>query len=262
MDATKGGPLALLGRTSHSLSEKGMLMRHSLRIAAVAATFPVMALAGQAMATTLTVAAPYNAFLIWNDNGTVSLASAPLVEYTAVQQQSELWSDFTGTDLPAGTIMQLSFAVIDGQDHHTISWLGSFGGLGGTYTVDYDVTESLPSTQEASVSGAILQTVGVSSLGKSITSNTGPYSLSFVQTGPLVTSGTTTVDFGRFTTSVAVTDTLTISALHGSDATGFSNSFVESTIPEPSTWAMMVLGFIGLGYAAIRRGRKERTLAV
>jgi hypothetical protein len=238
-----------------------MLMRHSLRIAAVAATLPVMALAGQAMATTLVLPAPYNALFIWNDNGTVSLTTAPLVEYTAVQQQSELWSDFTGTDLPAGTIMQLSLATIDGMDHHTISFLGSFGALGGTYTVDYDVTETFP-TAEASISGAILQTVGVSTLGKSITTNSGPYSLSFTQTGATVTSGTTTVDFTNYTVSVGVTDTLTISSVPGSDATGFSNSLVESAIPEPSTWAMMILGFIGLGYAAIRRGRKERSLAV
>ena len=27
-------------------------------------------------------------------------------------------------------------------------------------------------------------------------------------------------------------------------------------VPEPSTWAMMLLGFAGLGYAAWRGGRK------
>ena len=30
---------------------------------------------------------------------------------------------------------------------------------------------------------------------------------------------------------------------------------------EPSTWAMMVLGFVGLGYATYRRGSKARALA-
>ena len=29
-----------------------------------------------------------------------------------------------------------------------------------------------------------------------------------------------------------------------------------SSIPEPSTWAMMVIGFAGLGYAAFYRSRK------
>jgi PEP-CTERM motif len=33
-------------------------------------------------------------------------------------------------------------------------------------------------------------------------------------------------------------------------------------IPEPSTWAMMVLGFAGLGYAAFRRNSKARAVAI
>jgi hypothetical protein len=31
-----------------------------------------------------------------------------------------------------------------------------------------------------------------------------------------------------------------------------------SAAPEPSTWVMLSLGFAGLGYAAVRRGKKER----
>ncbi len=32
-----------------------------------------------------------------------------------------------------------------------------------------------------------------------------------------------------------------------------------STVPEPSTWLMMALGFVGLGYAAVRRSSKDRS---
>ncbi len=32
-----------------------------------------------------------------------------------------------------------------------------------------------------------------------------------------------------------------------------------SPVPEPSTWAMMALGFAGLGYAAFRRNSKGQT---
>jgi hypothetical protein len=44
-----------------------------------------------------------------------------------------------------------------------------------------------------------------------------------------------------------------------------SSSFTDTTsttpaIPEPSTWVMMALGFVGLGYAAIRRGKANRAL--
>jgi hypothetical protein len=35
---------------------------------------------------------------------------------------------------------------------------------------------------------------------------------------------------------------------------------VSGGVPEPSTWAMMMLGFAGLGYAAFRRNSKGQTL--
>jgi hypothetical protein len=34
------------------------------------------------------------------------------------------------------------------------------------------------------------------------------------------------------------------------------------SVPEPSTWAMMLLGFAGLGFAGYRRTRKPRSIAV
>ncbi len=36
---------------------------------------------------------------------------------------------------------------------------------------------------------------------------------------------------------------------------------LSGTIPEPSTWAMMVLGFAGLGFAGYRRSRKAVSIA-
>ena len=36
---------------------------------------------------------------------------------------------------------------------------------------------------------------------------------------------------------------------------------VASDVPEPSTWAMMVLGFAGLGFAGYRRSRKTAVFA-
>jgi PEP-CTERM motif len=37
---------------------------------------------------------------------------------------------------------------------------------------------------------------------------------------------------------------------------------VSGSVPEPSTWAMMMFGFAGLGYAAFRRNSKSRVLAI
>jgi hypothetical protein len=45
-------------------------------------------------------------------------------------------------------------------------------------------------------------------------------------------------------------------------STGNAFEFTLATVPEQSTWAMMVIGFAGLGYAAFRRNSKGRALAV
>jgi hypothetical protein len=50
----------------------------------------------------------------------------------------------------------------------------------------------------------------------------------------------------------SLTEEIDITAL---GAQGFLNTgdFVTSAVPEPSTWAMMVLGFVGVGFMAYRR---------
>jgi len=41
-----------------------------------------------------------------------------------------------------------------------------------------------------------------------------------------------------------------------SDEMGDANGFSATAVPEPSTWAMMLIGFAGLGFATIRRAKK------
>lgn len=43
---------------------------------------------------------------------------------------------------------------------------------------------------------------------------------------------------------------------------GLTNTSFTRGIPEPSTWAMMAIGFVGLGYAAFRRSSKARAVAI
>jgi Domain of unknown function (DUF4082)/PEP-CTERM motif len=51
-------------------------------------------------------------------------------------------------------------------------------------------------------------------------------------------------------------------ALGPNEDSWFGGNIELSTVPEPSTWAMMLLGFAGLGYASYRRARAGRaTLA-
>jgi hypothetical protein len=37
---------------------------------------------------------------------------------------------------------------------------------------------------------------------------------------------------------------------------------ITPSVPEPSTWAMMLLGFAGLGYAGFKRARKSPRFAI
>jgi hypothetical protein len=61
---------------------------------------------------------------------------------------------------------------------------------------------------------------------------------------------------------------ITITGLGSFTTATFSSSnnafefSLGSAVPEPSTWAMMALGFAGLGYAAFRRSSKGRALAI
>ena len=77
------------------------------------------------------------------------------------------------------------------------------------------------------------------------------------QTNPQANQLVTITGLGAFTT-----------ATFSSTANAFEFSIVPPSIhttgatPEPSTWAMMILGFAGLGYAGFRRNTKGRALAI
>jgi PEP-CTERM motif len=69
-------------------------------------------------------------------------------------------------------------------------------------------------------------------------------------TDPLANEWVTISGLGSFTTA---------------EFTSTRNAFefsLGSPVPEPATWAMMTLGFAGLGYAAFRRNSKGRALAI
>jgi hypothetical protein len=45
------------------------------------------------------------------------------------------------------------------------------------------------------------------------------------------------------------------------DSSILGNAFSVKGVPEPSTWAMMLLGFVGLGYAGLRRRKASVSIA-
>ena len=64
--------------------------------------------------------------------------------------------------------------------------------------------------------------------------------------------------FGQFGFTHAGTGQSTAGRLQSSDVGPFSDPGDPPRRPEPSTWAMMLIGFAGLGYAGYRKARAPR----
>ena len=73
-------------------------------------------------------------------------------------------------------------------------------------------------------------------------------------------------DFTIFRTVTETSGKIDVSDLLSSDffARGYRVSFqsdFEGTVPEPSTWLMMALGFVGLAFVGYRKARPTAALA-
>lgn len=68
-------------------------------------------------------------------------------------------------------------------------------------------------------------------------------------------TGTGSGDFVHGWNTLTMTTTSTDNFYEASRLEGY---VIGAGVPEPSTWAMMALGFFGLGYAGFRRGAKAR----
>ena len=66
--------------------------------------------------------------------------------------------------------------------------------------------------------------------------------------------GQFTVDLNLVTSQAPVI----VDLIPTSDYGFYDQAFLASLVPEPSTWVMMLLGFAGLGYVALRRSAKPR----
>jgi probable HAF family extracellular repeat protein len=66
----------------------------------------------------------------------------------------------------------------------------------------------------------------------------------------------------QFTAPIAINDLGQIVGLY-IDANGMNHAFLATpSVPETSTWAMMILGFAGVSFMAYRRSRKDQGLAL
>jgi hypothetical protein len=236
-----------------------MTMRKLLILGAIA----LAGVSSSAFAQELILPSPFDATLTVNSNGTLEYQGAA---YTEVLQQDKLFSDFSG--LLTGSTVQFVHSVVNGLDEHTITFGDPFGtsGPGAIFNWSYDITITDPTKFSfANVTGDVLQTVGVATLVKNLTSQDGdPYLINFTKvstlTNPPFYFGNVSAFLDNGDVTLTVAEKLTL-GLSGSDATGVTNSFLETpTVPELSTWAMMGLGFVGLAFAGYR-ARKSVAIA-
>ena len=95
-------------------------------------------------------------------------------------------------------------------------------------------------------------TVSVSGNSFSISSTVNPYIHREILVKLVVYAST------FLSSSADISDPITIDLTPGVTFTSASGVFLVSNVPETSTWAMMLLGFAGLGYAGFRRTSKFR----
>ena len=141
-----------------------------------------------------------------------------------------------GLSSPASTTVPQAGSFVDGAAKNTFA--GSWIDLGATIIDNETVFFTDPS---GGISDVLNFNEGTSSAGGGVAG--------FIITGTL-----SAADLA----AVGITPTET--APEGKLFT-FNNAFITASvqtaaIPEPSTWAMMLLGFVGLGYAGWRRGAK------
>jgi hypothetical protein len=122
-------------------------------------------------------------------------------------------------------------------------------------------------TGSATISQTFSDVAGQSlSIGAAIESH-GDNSFSMLFNGKTVLTETFTAPTGweNYSVNVTATGRDTISFVTGKDnwqATVIDNTFATgSAVPETSTWAMLLLGFTGMGLAAMRRNRKLSPVA-
>jgi hypothetical protein len=70
------------------------------------------------------------------------------------------------------------------------------------------------------------------------------------------------VFFGAVTDTPFTSVTISTSELGALDNLEFGNAVTVAAVPETSTWAMMILGFAGVGFMAYRRKQNGPALSV
>jgi hypothetical protein len=255
-------------------------MRKSLQIAAAAAIFPIAALATPASAglqlfyevtpgSPASIQCPTSASSCDYISGTNTLKFSPSpFEFNGVIANGSLYAA-TGVPGAPGVdrLSETALAIINTSDVektvHLVSSETDFGGpvskfelstsgtfqatLGSTMTVNWyaDPTNTQGADVSGNTPGVLLDTYTVSATGfvQSFSFNNQG---SFLASGPFSMTETATYDLAPFGELLSRGVDLTV---------------VPTGVPETSTWAMMALGFAGLGFAGYRSSRPRVAFA-
>jgi hypothetical protein len=174
-------------------------------------------------------------------------------------------------------VSSTSPGIVDVNSHHEITWWTPSSFVTqtgtGTITLPYGSNMFAPNSTGSNDSSlfetAILTGTFTESTAASVTFSVGSDDDAFIYlNGVLIGQnpgihGVSTVNFtatansGVNTLEIFYADRETVAA-----ELDISANVVLSAVPEPSTWAMMILGFCGLGFMAYRRKQNGSALSV
>ncbi len=188
--------------------------------------------------------------------GAGSAAQAAIIDFSAVAEcpSSCTGISYTGSTLQASTGLDLDgskwlVVSVAGADMSGLSFGDSlsvaptsfiYGGGGGPITLTTPIVKTWTGTD-----GAFTETLTTLDV---ITRGVNTIGLDF--------SGTVTG--GVFSGAKATMDLSLTQAGGPGNVVSASLTNSASTVPEPATWVMMAVGFVGLGYAAVRRSAKDK----
>ena len=236
-------------------------MRHSFQIAALAAIVPFIALAAPATAATILIFAetgvhpPSFVSITDHGNGTTSMSTDTTVDITAIAG-------------PLSTTVPITDATYTMSAHSTgpastAVLLGTtfiFQRFSGTYEI------SAPECGTDCLSGSFVDLVSGAVGGFALTlSATQPPTSAVTMTSDTIPASDLLFPEAIALSKTALTKPVTfdcsspLGCTLGSTSANVSGTF-SAGVPELGTWAMMLLGFAGLGFAGYRTSRRAIAL--
>jgi hypothetical protein len=165
-----------------------------------------------------------------NDSGPIALATVLATPGFACEQQDKIYSGFNLiSGSVAGINMEFFFQPIGPNDNHTVQFSGN---LGLAFALEYDITIDLGISPNNRLKLVGVDINASASGGNPTITKSSPDFATIVASKNTGSQATAIPSL----TSVHVMDTYNP---NGGAATSISNSFVEATVPEPTTMVLL-----------------------